>query len=139
VVPQVSLVGRQHAQAATWSLRRRHGGLRLSWNTQPHLVSTEYKCATFRHVCRRQKVGDNVVRSASDDSGPDAPSSSSRCVILECDGVLMDVHNEGHRVAFNKAFEVPFENYSCHIIYAAVYTESPTLHLPNTAVGVYQI
>lgn len=27
------------------------------------------------------------------------------CVIMECDGVLVDVHTDGHRVAFNRAFE----------------------------------
>jgi hypothetical protein len=35
----------------------------------------------------------------------EAPSPSY-CVVIECDGVLMDVHNDGHRRAFNAAFEV---------------------------------
>ena len=27
-------------------------------------------------------------------------------LIVECDGVLVDIHKDAHRVAFNKAFEV---------------------------------
>ena len=27
-------------------------------------------------------------------------------ILLECDGVLIDAHREGHRVAFNRAFTV---------------------------------
>lgn len=33
-------------------------------------------------------------------------SCSSSCVLIECDGGLLDVHVEGHRVAFNRAFAV---------------------------------
>ena len=47
-------------------------------------------------------------RSLGKNSDPDGPAETAprHCVIIECDGILMDVHNEGHRVAFNKAFEV---------------------------------
>lgn len=34
-----------------------------------------------------------------------AETTSPGCIILECDGVLVDVHTDGHRVAFNRAFE----------------------------------
>ena len=27
-------------------------------------------------------------------------------ILLECDGVMIDAHREGHRVAFNRAFTV---------------------------------
>jgi hypothetical protein len=27
-------------------------------------------------------------------------------LLLECDGVVVDTHSEGHRVAFNRAFQV---------------------------------
>lgn len=46
--------------------------------------------------------------------------STNKVVILECDGILVDIHNHGHRRAFNMAFEEM--GYSCsqwspHIYY----------------------
>ncbi|KAG7671940.1 hypothetical protein Ndes2526B_g07123 [Nannochloris sp. 'desiccata'] len=46
--------------------------------------------------------GTKISASACDQGGSSPPG---RTVIIECDGGLLDVHTEGHRVAFNKAFE----------------------------------
>lgn len=41
-------------------------------------------------------------------SGGDSSNvpQSLAVVVLECDGILVDIHNTGHRKAFNLAFEV---------------------------------
>lgn len=40
--------------------------------------------------------------AAAEGSGVGGPLG----IIIECDGALVDAHGEGHRVAFNRAFEV---------------------------------
>lgn len=37
-------------------------------------------------------------------------------VVLECDGVVTDLHTNGHRVAFNEAFKV-FESQRIRLIF----------------------
>lgn len=42
-------------------------------------------------------------------------------MLLECDGVLVDLHGDGHRVAFNEAFKV---DVNPHGVYAADFVAS---------------
>lgn len=56
----------------------------------------------------------NTVSNAAAEIGPP-------CVIIECDGGLMDVHNDGHRVAFNKAFDDI--GYSCVNWQPSIYSD----------------
>lgn len=62
-------------------------------------------CGSFCHRSSRQTQSLQCRSSASD--GALGPSAEPKyCVVLECDGILMDVHNDGHREAFNRAFDV---------------------------------
>ncbi|KAF8057897.1 hypothetical protein HT031_005843 [Scenedesmus sp. PABB004] len=60
--------------------------------------------------CRRV-----LPRAAAADGGEPVPGA----LVLEADGVLLDVHMEGHRVAFNRAFHEL--GYDCASFSAAVY------------------
>jgi hypothetical protein len=42
-----------------------------------------------------------MVASSSSDSLADAPAG---CLLLECDGAVLDMHMDGHRIAYNRAF-----------------------------------
>ena len=68
-------------------------------------------CAPLHRVnCSRNRscrVGRQLHVAASGSGGEQPPAK--HCVVIECDGGLLDVHTEGHRVAFNKAFEVSEE------------------------------
>jgi hypothetical protein len=52
-----------------------------------------------------RRPGETRVSATAADDQPSVSSSPGRAVIIECDGGLLDVHTEGHRVAFNRAFE----------------------------------
>lgn len=43
-------------------------------------------------------------------------SSHPYGLMVECDGVLVDIHKDAHRVAFNQAFEVATPNMSLDIM-----------------------
>jgi beta-phosphoglucomutase-like phosphatase (HAD superfamily) len=58
-----------------------------------------------KHCCRFTQPIPRRTKFSVTASDQGGPSSPGRTVIIECDGGLLDVHNEGHRVAFNKAFE----------------------------------
>lgn len=53
----------------------------------------------FQHQRRRAPLPPAAAAAGGSDAGP-------LCVIIECDGALVDAHGEGHRVAFNRAFSV---------------------------------
>jgi len=64
----------------------------------------------------RASAGEEKEKVVDGDDDDDAPSSSSPhsdeynldrplLVIVECDGVMIDVQTDGHRVAFNEAFK----------------------------------
>lgn len=69
----------------------------------PH---TTLRCRAPAALARNTRRRFLPVTAAADGPGPqDAAAGPRRCVMIECDGGLMDVHYEGHRVAFNRAFE----------------------------------
>lgn len=63
------------------------------------MYSFKKQCSHFTQSNPRR----TITSATASDQGGTPPSG--RTVIIECDGGLLDVHNEGHRVAFNKAFE----------------------------------
>lgn len=59
----------------------------------------------------------SVTAAAQADPSP----SPRRCVLIECDGGLLDIHYDGHRVAFNRAFEAL--GYGCASWAPAIYSD----------------
>jgi hypothetical protein len=46
-----------------------------------------------------------AAAAASASATATAAAAAPRAVVIECDGALVDVHTDGHRVAFNAAFK----------------------------------
>lgn len=61
-----------------------------------------FLAAHFSGCCAEQRLRHVLVNSLSTSVGP--PHQYG--LMIECDGVLVDIHKDCHRVAFNKAFEV---------------------------------
>ena len=63
-------------------------------------------CRVGRKGRKSQCAG--AVTGQEGSSGGDSADvpQSTVVVVLECDGILVDIHNTGHRKAFNLAFEV---------------------------------
>ncbi len=83
-------------------LHQAHYGLQAKGfcNFPSGAMRREQQCRRGRRTCR------SIRTCASSGGGP------SFGLLLECDGVLVDTHNDGHRVAFNRAFSVDY-SYLC--------------------------
>jgi len=58
-----------------------------------------------RSVCAGSVAHEGSSAGGEDDSAA-AAAQEQPLVVVECDGILVDIHNTGHRKAFNLAFEV---------------------------------
>lgn len=92
----------------------------LSPSTAPPLRDA----VVFRHNNHiypntRRVRGDIVSPARLGDDSLQPEGCGSRVIILECDSVLVDIHNSGHRRAFNMAFEEM--GYSCSQWSAPIY------------------
>ena len=64
-------------------------------------------CRVGKKVGRRSQCAGAVTGQEGSSGGDSADvPQSTVVVVLECDGILVDIHNTGHRKAFNLAFEV---------------------------------
>ncbi|CEF96650.1 unnamed product [Ostreococcus tauri] len=74
------------------STSRAHGGgvVRARWRSRSSRVE--------------RRVGTNAASADESEFENDQLESKKTLVVIECDGAVVDVHGDGHRVAFNRAF-----------------------------------
>lgn len=90
-------------------------------------ISTHYRVPKNYDRCTQSSS--ILVRAINEHENLSSSScTGGTCALIECDGVLIDVHIDGHRVAFNKAFDEI--GHSCTSWAPAIYFD--LLHLGDS-------